>query len=182
MVYFQTKNSNLGKFWKVLQKKILVFLWLICLFYGLMVFCMANWYIVWPIGTFWGHLVHFVVIWYILWSFGTFCGHLVHFVVIWYILWSFGTFCGHLVHLVVIWYILWSFGTFCGNLVHFVVIWYILWSFGIYFPVLVCCTEKILATLTCLDKLRSIGQESFNMGYLTSSVRLLLGRYFRFKK
>jgi hypothetical protein len=29
---------------------------------------------------------------------------------------------------------------FCGRLVHFVVIWYI-------FPVLVCCTEKNLATL-----------------------------------
>jgi hypothetical protein len=37
-------------------------------------------------------------------------------------------------------YILWPFGTFCDNLVHFVIIWYI-------FPVLVCCTEKNLATL-----------------------------------
>jgi hypothetical protein len=27
-------------------------------------------------------------------------------------------------------------------------IWYILWSFGTYFPVLVCCTQKNLATLT----------------------------------
>jgi hypothetical protein len=29
----------------------------------------------------------------------------------------------------------------------FLAIWYIEWSFGIYFPVLVCCTEKNLATL-----------------------------------
>jgi hypothetical protein len=45
------------------------------------------------------------------------------------------------------WYILWSFGLFCGNFVYFVALWYILWSFGIYFPVLVCCTKKNLATL-----------------------------------
>jgi hypothetical protein len=45
------------------------------------------------------------------------------------------------------WYILWPFGLFYGHLVYFVVTWYILWSFGIYFSVLVCCTEKNLATL-----------------------------------
>jgi hypothetical protein len=92
MVYYQTKNPNFVKFWKVWQWKMLVF------FYGQFVYFTAKWYILWPFGTFCGHLVHFEVIWYILWSFGTFCGHLVHFVVIWYILWSFGTFCGHLVY------------------------------------------------------------------------------------
>jgi hypothetical protein len=56
-------------------------------------------------------------------------------------------FYGHLEHLTGIWYILWSLGTFCGHLVCiYMVIWYILWSFGIYFPVLVFCTKKILAT------------------------------------
>jgi hypothetical protein len=34
-----------------------------------------------------------------------------------------------------------------GHLVQFVDIWYILWLFGIFPPVLVCCTEKNLATL-----------------------------------
>jgi hypothetical protein len=42
---------------------------------------------------------------------------------------------GHLLYFTAIWYILWPF-------------WYILWSFGIFFPVLVLCTRKNLATLT----------------------------------
>jgi hypothetical protein len=45
MVYFQTKNPNLGKFWKVLQWKMMVFL---------------------------DHFVYFTAKWYILWSFGIF--------------------------------------------------------------------------------------------------------------
>jgi hypothetical protein len=32
-------------------------------------------------------------------------------------------------------------------LVYFMAIWYILWLFGIFFPVLVCWTNKNLATL-----------------------------------
>jgi hypothetical protein len=52
MVYFQTKNPNLGKFWKVLQWK-------------MMVFFMAILSILRPNDIFYGHLVHFVVIWYI---------------------------------------------------------------------------------------------------------------------
>jgi hypothetical protein len=79
MEYFQTKDPILGKFWRVLQWKMSVYL-------------MAIWYISLPIGKVNGHLVHFVVIWNILWSFGTFCGHLEHFVIIWNILWSFGIF------------------------------------------------------------------------------------------
>jgi hypothetical protein len=39
-----------------------------------------------------------------------------------------------------------------GNFIYFSANWYnfmyILWSFGAFFPVLVCCTEKNLATLT----------------------------------
>jgi hypothetical protein len=45
-----------------------------------------------------------------------------------------GIFYGHLVYSASIWYI-------------FVAIWYILWSFGVFIPILVCCTEKNLATL-----------------------------------
>jgi hypothetical protein len=45
MVYFQTKNPNLGKFWRVLQWKLLAH------------FC---------------RLVYFTAIWYILWSFDMF--------------------------------------------------------------------------------------------------------------
>jgi hypothetical protein len=43
--------------------------------------------------------------------------------------------------------ILWSFGIFGGHLVYFVVIWNILWPFDIYFPILVYCAKKNLATL-----------------------------------
>jgi hypothetical protein len=45
MVFFQTKNRNLGKFWRVLQWKMLVFLW--------------------PFDIFYAHLVYFDEIWYI---------------------------------------------------------------------------------------------------------------------
>jgi hypothetical protein len=45
------------------------------------------------------------------------------------------------------WYILEPFGLFYGNWKYFMVVWYILWSLGIFFPVLVFCTKKNLATL-----------------------------------
>jgi hypothetical protein len=51
MVCFQTKNPNLGKFWRVLQ---------------------------WKIGIFCGHLVHFTVFCYILGTFGIVRGNLVY--------------------------------------------------------------------------------------------------------
>jgi hypothetical protein len=57
MVYFETKNPNFGKFWKVLQLKMLVLF-------------MANLSISLPNGILYGHLVHFVVIWYIFSRFG----------------------------------------------------------------------------------------------------------------
>jgi hypothetical protein len=50
--FFQTKNPNLGKFWRVLQWKILVYF-------------MIIWSISRPFEIFCGHLVYFVVIWYI---------------------------------------------------------------------------------------------------------------------
>jgi hypothetical protein len=78
MAYFQTKNPDLGKFWRVWQ-------------WTMLVNCTTN-------------LVYFVAILYILWL----------------------------------------FVTFYGNFEYFMVIWY-------FFPVLVCCTKKNLATLhTCM--------------------------------
>jgi hypothetical protein len=49
MVQFQT---NLGKFWRALECKILVYF-------------MDIWSILRPFDIFYGHLVYFVVIWYI---------------------------------------------------------------------------------------------------------------------
>jgi hypothetical protein len=50
--HFQTKNTDLGKFWKVLQWKMLAFLWPFCLFNGQMVYFMAIWYILGSFGNF----------------------------------------------------------------------------------------------------------------------------------
>jgi hypothetical protein len=57
MVCFQTKGPNLGKFWRVLQWKILVYI-------------LTIWSILRPSEVFYGHLVYFVVIWYISPRFG----------------------------------------------------------------------------------------------------------------
>jgi hypothetical protein len=59
MVYFQTKNPNLGNFLRVFQRKMLVF--------------------------FYEHLVYFATIWYTLWTFGIVCGNLVYFSTFWYV-------------------------------------------------------------------------------------------------
>jgi hypothetical protein len=53
MVYFQTKNPNLGKFWRVLQWKMLVY-------QDHLEHFPAIWYI------------YFMALWYMLWSFGIF--------------------------------------------------------------------------------------------------------------
>jgi hypothetical protein len=63
MVYFQTRNSKLGKFWRVLQGKMLVYRYI-----GIM----AIWYMLLPFGIFYCHLVYFVATWGILWLFGIF--------------------------------------------------------------------------------------------------------------
>jgi hypothetical protein len=52
MVCFQTKNPNLGQFWKVMQWKILVYF-------------MDTWSILRSFVIFYRHLVELVVIWYI---------------------------------------------------------------------------------------------------------------------
>jgi hypothetical protein len=46
MVCSQTKNPNLGKFWRALDWKMFIYF-------------MAIWDILWPFGIFYGHLVHF---------------------------------------------------------------------------------------------------------------------------
>jgi hypothetical protein len=51
MVYFQTKNPNLGKFWRALDWKMLIYF-------------MAIRNILQTLDTFYDHLVHFVFIWY----------------------------------------------------------------------------------------------------------------------
>jgi hypothetical protein len=62
---FQTKNPNLGKFWRVLLWKILVYFMTIWSMYFTLLEKFGN--ILWPFSIFYGHLVYFVVIWYILW-------------------------------------------------------------------------------------------------------------------
>jgi hypothetical protein len=57
MVCFQTKNPNLGEFWRVLQWK-------------MMVYFMDTWSILRSFVRFYGHLVQFVIIWYIFSRFG----------------------------------------------------------------------------------------------------------------
>jgi hypothetical protein len=72
MVYFQTKNPNLGKLWRVLK-------------WNMSVYYVAIWSILWSFGVFYRHLVYFMVIWYMLWTFLTFYGHLVYFSPFWYV-------------------------------------------------------------------------------------------------
>jgi hypothetical protein len=59
MVYFQTKIPNLGKFRRVLQWKMLVFLWAFGKFYGHLVYFMAM-------GIFDDFLVYFFTFWYVV--------------------------------------------------------------------------------------------------------------------
>jgi hypothetical protein len=51
MVYFETKNPTLGKFWRVLQRKMLV--------HFMTIYCILR-----PLEIFWGHSVYFVAIWH----------------------------------------------------------------------------------------------------------------------
>jgi hypothetical protein len=51
MVSFQTKNANLGKFWRALDWKMLIYI-------------MAIWNILQTFGVFYDHLVHFFLFWY----------------------------------------------------------------------------------------------------------------------
>jgi hypothetical protein len=67
-VYFQTKNPDLGQFWKALYLEYVD----IC--------------IVWPFRIFYEHLGYFTNIWDILRTFGIFYEHLGYFITIWYIL------------------------------------------------------------------------------------------------
>jgi hypothetical protein len=48
MANFQTKNSNLGKFWRVLNSHLVYFT--------------AMWYILWPFGLCYGYLMYFPIL------------------------------------------------------------------------------------------------------------------------
>jgi hypothetical protein len=52
MVCFQTKSTNLGKFWRALDWKMFIYF-------------TAIWNILRTLGIFYDYLVHFVFIWYI---------------------------------------------------------------------------------------------------------------------
>jgi hypothetical protein len=57
MVSLQTKNYNLGKFWRAVGGKMLIYF-------------KAIWKILRTFGIFYDHLVQFVFLWYILSGFG----------------------------------------------------------------------------------------------------------------
>jgi hypothetical protein len=57
MVYFQAKNPNLGKFWRDLEWKMLVYL-------------MVTWSMLRPFGILCDRLEYFTAIWYIFPRFG----------------------------------------------------------------------------------------------------------------
>jgi hypothetical protein len=57
MVCFQTKNPNLGKFWRALGWKMLIYF-------------MPNGNILQTFGIFYNHWLHFVFTWYIFSGFG----------------------------------------------------------------------------------------------------------------
>jgi hypothetical protein len=69
MVYFQTKNPKMGKFFEGLAMEDV----------GIFMSILS---ILRPNGIFYGQMVYFMDKWYILWTFGKFCCKLVHFVVI----------------------------------------------------------------------------------------------------
>jgi hypothetical protein len=73
MVCFRTKNHNLGKFWRALEWKLLVYF-------------MVIWNILRSFVIFYGHLEYFTAIWYSLWPFG-------NVVVIWHNFPRFGKLC-----------------------------------------------------------------------------------------
>jgi hypothetical protein len=54
MAYFQTQNPYLGKFWRVLQWKMLIDVMPIW-----STLPTAIWYVLSPLGIFYGYLVHF---------------------------------------------------------------------------------------------------------------------------
>jgi hypothetical protein len=61
MVYFQTKNPYLDKFWRALEWKMLVILWP----FGTLYICTVIWYNLWPFGIVCGYLVYvYFPFWY----------------------------------------------------------------------------------------------------------------------
>jgi hypothetical protein len=52
MIYFQTRNPNLGKFWRFLQWKMLVYFMDIWSIYGRLIYFIAIWHSSWPFCKF----------------------------------------------------------------------------------------------------------------------------------
>jgi hypothetical protein len=77
MVYYQTNNPNLGKFWRVLQLKMLVYF-------------MAFLSIFRPCGIFYGNLESSLPFWYIFPRFGMLLHVLVYYSTFWFITPRFG--------------------------------------------------------------------------------------------
>jgi hypothetical protein len=70
MVYFLTKNPKLGKFWRALEWKTLLYVMVISkilrpfgMFYVHLVYFKSSLCILWPFGVFYGHFVYFMSIW-----------------------------------------------------------------------------------------------------------------------
>jgi hypothetical protein len=74
-VYFETKNTNLGKCWSALEWKMLIHFVAIWTMYctdiwNMYLYSTDIWSDVQTFGKFYDQLVHFVFIWYILSGFG----------------------------------------------------------------------------------------------------------------
>jgi hypothetical protein len=59
MAYFEFKNPNLGKFWRDLLRKMLVY------FTAVWYIFIAIWYVLWPLSRFYGYMVDFTPFWYL---------------------------------------------------------------------------------------------------------------------
>jgi hypothetical protein len=70
-------------------------------------------------------------------------------------------------------FIVWPFGL-SGHLVYFMAILFILWPFGIYFPVLVCCTKKNIATLAKPTKRSCLQKSNPEFQMLTETVNVAI--------
>jgi hypothetical protein len=59
MVWFQTKNPNLGKFWRASYWKMFIYFMAVWIFYGDLGYFITIWYILYSLGTFfrfWCHI------------------------------------------------------------------------------------------------------------------------------
>jgi hypothetical protein len=79
MVYFKTKNSDLGIFLEFLEWKMLVYFWPFGILYDNLVHALAILYMFWLFGVCFGHLVYVLATRNMSGPLGIFCGHLIYF-------------------------------------------------------------------------------------------------------